>query len=365
MDPVQSLAILSLGAFVTVLVTAAFYAFSVRPRLLEPVDLEVMPLLDERWQAELAEQRDAVEQLNAALARHAAALRAAGVPASGSGDSGDLFAVLRRQSEAIERVSVALEQQAGHLAALDDRLATQAQTLAQVDALRQAVPDLADKLTEQSRLLALVTVRREAAPGDATRDAAEPLVVAADVGLAAAVQQQADQLDTIAGWLDRWTTDNQRRATQLAEHARVLAELDAELSAQTAAHARLEDKVDEHTAMLVTAATERREQAGRLERVLSQLGEMVPLLKKWSSQSASRVRMTGRLTDIKGIGPVYAGKLYEAGIHTFKQLAALTPEEIHTIMNEPKWRARGIDAASWIEQATRFASQAEKVEKLS
>ena len=55
MEPVQAFAILSLGAFVTVLVTALFYVFSVRPRLLEPVPLESVGMLDEAIKADLLE----------------------------------------------------------------------------------------------------------------------------------------------------------------------------------------------------------------------------------------------------------------------------------------------------------------------
>ena len=73
MDPVQALAILSLGAFVTVLVTAIFYIFTVRPRLLEPVPLANTGLLDDSLREELLEQRAAVGALNKALAGGAAA----------------------------------------------------------------------------------------------------------------------------------------------------------------------------------------------------------------------------------------------------------------------------------------------------
>lgn len=53
------------------------------------------------------------------------------------------------------------------------------------------------------------------------------------------------------------------------------------------------------------------------------------------------------LREIKGIGPVYALRLYEAGINTFAELAALTPEEL-----EEKFGVLDIaDPESWIAQA--------------
>jgi predicted flap endonuclease-1-like 5' DNA nuclease len=70
-----------------------------------------------------------------------------------------------------------------------------------------------------------------------------------------------------------------------------------------------------------------------------------------------------RLADIKGIGPSYAGRLYEMGVHTFKQLAALSTEELATMINvrgRPK-----IDAESWIAQAKLFASGRAKAEEAS
>lgn len=60
-----------------------------------------------------------------------------------------------------------------------------------------------------------------------------------------------------------------------------------------------------------------------------------------------------RLADIKGIGPVYEKVLQNAGIDTFEKLAALTPEQLNTLINAPDWRP--IDAESWLEQARLYA----------
>lgn len=67
-----------------------------------------------------------------------------------------------------------------------------------------------------------------------------------------------------------------------------------------------------------------------------------------------------RLQDIKGIGPVFAGLLMEHGVHTFEQLASLTPAELRALVDVPRWRA--IDAEGWIEQARLLASIADKAE---
>lgn len=56
------------------------------------------------------------------------------------------------------------------------------------------------------------------------------------------------------------------------------------------------------------------------------------------------------LTVIKGIGPVFAGRLHEAGIFTYSQLAAQSPERIQSITQVTRW-----DPAGWIAEARKLA----------
>ncbi|MDH7486950.1 MAG: DUF4332 domain-containing protein [Anaerolineae bacterium] len=55
------------------------------------------------------------------------------------------------------------------------------------------------------------------------------------------------------------------------------------------------------------------------------------------------------LSQIKGIGEVFEQKLYQAGIMTFADLAARTPEELKAIIQPEEWQA--LDFADWIAQA--------------
>lgn len=55
------------------------------------------------------------------------------------------------------------------------------------------------------------------------------------------------------------------------------------------------------------------------------------------------------LTQIKGIGPAYAQRLYEAGIKTFADLAAASPEALAAAVDVPDWRRP--DFEHWIAQA--------------
>lgn len=52
------------------------------------------------------------------------------------------------------------------------------------------------------------------------------------------------------------------------------------------------------------------------------------------------------LTAIKGIGPVFAARLNKAGIFTYAQLAAQSPEQIQFITQVTRW-----DPEDWIEAA--------------
>lgn len=61
-----------------------------------------------------------------------------------------------------------------------------------------------------------------------------------------------------------------------------------------------------------------------------------------------------RLVVIKGIGPVYAKLLNDAGITTFAQLAQQTPEQLDEILGAEE-NSRMADVEDWIEQAQALA----------
>jgi predicted flap endonuclease-1-like 5' DNA nuclease len=58
------------------------------------------------------------------------------------------------------------------------------------------------------------------------------------------------------------------------------------------------------------------------------------------------------LESITGIGPVTARRFNDAGITTFAQLAALTPEKLRQISDTGRW-----NPADWIKEARNLASQ--------
>lgn len=335
MDPVQALAILSLGAFVTVLVTAIFYIFTVRPRLLEPVPLTSVGLIDEALREELLEQRAQVQALSEALRQHAAHLETA---ARGTGEDG--FAGLREmliaQRDAIDTLQGLLSAQKQRLDSQDERLGR----LENMFAASQApVAALDERLAHLENLLA------ERLPPARAED------VSPVSGL---LQEQAERLLTLSHRLDEWVMGRSRDHAQLAEHARVLADLDREMAAHASILHRLDERIGEHTTLLVTEAAERRQQVTLLDRVARQVGQLMQMVGQLGAVPLRPGQ--DRLTDIRGIGPVYAGRLYKAGIHTFAQLAAMSPAQVKELLDEPAWRLRSIDVESWIRQAAERAA---------
>jgi predicted flap endonuclease-1-like 5' DNA nuclease len=77
------------------------------------------------------------------------------------------------------------------------------------------------------------------------------------------------------------------------------------------------------------------------------------LQEREAPQPAARRR--DPLIDINGIGPVYEQKLFDAGVSTFEDLAALTPEQVREIIAPQRWQE--IDPASWIAEARQFAQK--------
>ena len=61
------------------------------------------------------------------------------------------------------------------------------------------------------------------------------------------------------------------------------------------------------------------------------------------------------LIDINGIGPVIEKRMFEAGIFTFEQLAAESPERLRTIARLQEWQ--DADPAAWISEARERAAQ--------
>lgn len=122
---------------------------------------------------------------------------------------------------------------------------------------------------------------------------------------------------------------------------------------------KLDARIDEQTDILTQQTQQLGEQRGLLEAISQQVNNLVPSVAEIKAQKPKHKPV--RLTDIDGVGPVYAGLLYEAGVENFQQLAAFTPDELRNLVDVPSWRR--IDAEGWIEQAQQKVAQAEKLEE--
>lgn len=335
---VQTLAIIMVGAFLMVLATAIFYVFAFRPRLKESSSMAMSERIDEELREDLKEQRTALERLNAALARHTLQLENAVLPDEALTG---VHSMLALHADAVKSLTGLVQDQASKIAGIDDRLIHQDVRFERIE--HQLAAQIAD----------LPRVDYDYLTG--------------------VIQTQSDQLAAISRRLEEGAVSQPQTSaahsrrpdstldSTLSEHARILAELDRELAAQATLIQGVGEKVSNHAGLLAAAAEERRHQTTLVERVLDQVAQIVPAVNKLIVTPRAG---QDRLTDIKGIGPVYAARLYEAGIQTFRQLAVMTPEEIHVLMDEPIWRKKSIHPASWIEQARHLASQREKVERI-
>jgi predicted flap endonuclease-1-like 5' DNA nuclease len=76
------------------------------------------------------------------------------------------------------------------------------------------------------------------------------------------------------------------------------------------------------------------------------------------SKAAEAPRGQDQLEEIRGIGPVFATRLKAAGIRTFAELAALTPERIVEIVTPDNTAENNlIDPQDWIRQAHNLAQE--------
>lgn len=122
--------------------------------------------------------------------------------------------------------------------------------------------------------------------------------------------------------------------------AQELEELRAVMSARDEAMKRLEEQVGR---LVQTFQTQRETPAPKVDRA----PEERPVLSVAQFEVA-----TGRkdpLIQIRGIGHLFERKLWNAGVLTFAQLAALTPEDVYEIVQPAEWQR--IEPDRWISEA--------------
>jgi predicted flap endonuclease-1-like 5' DNA nuclease len=415
MDPVLGLAILSLGAFVGVLVTAAFYVSIIRPRILDeteetppsprPIDTTRMMQMI-RSQAGGAGQYD---ELRTTLDDLVQTLE--GGQALSSQKLDDQMARLREindrlgnyyrqfdsvaaylsngiaaQDNRLSKILTQLDQQRGLLtnsnAILEDLKSTSglAALAGRLTSVGEQVNTLADQLLTQEALIREIHTHTTPSDTDdslyrllghqgATMNDLAGRVQAFDEKLGGARSGGSD-LTGLGGEFEDLRQSIAALKTQLASQETAIRRMFEEYSVNKSVgdvlttlreHAhhlgKLDARIDEQTDLLTRSAEREGQHGGLLQSVAQKVDAVdqdIKVIKK-------RPRGKDRLTDIRGIGAVFAGLLNEAGVHTFQQLAALTPDELRNLVHVPAWRR--IDADTWIEQAKLRASSQNKAEE--
>jgi predicted flap endonuclease-1-like 5' DNA nuclease len=104
-------------------------------------------------------------------------------------------------------------------------------------------------------------------------------------------------------------------------------------------------------------------------REVSLPGGPVPVkMEYYENDFDSMVRLTWEraaasdLTKIRGIGPKFASLLTAAGVHTYDDLAALTPAQLEAIVQPAEWQRQQINFDSWIAQAAAMSRTAGPVQ---
>ncbi len=150
----------------------------------------------------------------------------------------------------------------------------------------------------------------------------------------------------IIGWIIEWVIDWLLWRRDEAQLGQRLAEAEAE-------NRRLQAKMAEDEEKLKKLATLEQEMAEcREERRDAEL--TIHQLRADLNELAGQVPpKKDRLERIKGIGATFAQRLRQGGIHTFAQLAELTPERLEELVQVEEWQK--IEPEKWIAEAKELA----------
>ncbi|MBN1934874.1 MAG: hypothetical protein JW934_09425 [Anaerolineae bacterium] len=163
----------------------------------------------------------------------------------------------------------------------------------------------------------------------------------------------------LAGWLAEWYLDTRQREAELSQTGFRVAEpheaepqrtelYEAEpREALAAPDPRIAELID----LVKDALADRQKDIDDLLDRLAQKDTQIDQVQAEFARYAAK--HPDDLTAIKGVGRVYQSRLRDAGINTFAELAASTPERIRTLLQAKPWQK--ISLESWIEQAKALA----------
>jgi predicted flap endonuclease-1-like 5' DNA nuclease len=162
------------------------------------------------------------------------------------------------------------------------------------------------------------------------------------------LQIELDAANSSLGqYKDELGTLNTSLATAQTDRDQLRAELDA---------LRGERAPAQDTLRVQGAETQYKTQLFSLDPPLDDAASRVYLNDTGDQQNNAEITVGERtrdpLIDINGIGPVYEQRLFDAGIYTFAELAAQSPERLRELVGAKSWQETETEA--WIAEAQQF-----------
>ncbi|MBK8899656.1 MAG: hypothetical protein IPM53_00610 [Anaerolineaceae bacterium] len=225
------------------------------------------------------------------------------------------------------------------------------------EALRENLLEAQDRLEELQSLNLMAEEKLAASAAENNRLVGDTQLMEAEIAM---LEVKVEQLSEALKEAECLHTDlEQKAATAEVQYSAVEAEKDlvltqlqeAELAAaeQNARIATLEKQLHE-------AESVRQELEGAKVK-LQTADKHIQRLQDTVEDAHAMMSYSGKneLELIRGIGPAYARRLNEFGIHSFSDLAKCEPEQIATIVKKKNWQA--LDIQKWIDEAKALAAR--------
>lgn len=154
------------------------------------------------------------------------------------------------------------------------------------------------------------------------------------------LRQELEEASALAGQVPQLQVENQA----LAHTVQTAESRGEELKAQVQSLLRQLGETQTLRKQLVGAEDKLRAAAAQVQILQSKLSTVQQVL-DYTGKNQLRL--------IRGIGPAYARRLNEAGIHTLNDLARQSPERLREIVELKKWQA--VEPKEWIDEAQALA----------
>lgn len=225
------------------------------------------------------------------------------------------------------------------------------------EALRENLQEAQERLEELEGLNLMAGEKLSASEAEVNRLVSETQLMEAEIAMQ---QDKAAKLDAALQEAQSRNNDLEQKATTIelqlgtveAEKDQVLNQLqEAELAAaeQNARIATLEKQLNDSETVghELVAAKAKLQTADKHIQELQDTVEDAHAMMSYSGKNELQL--------IRGIGPAYARRLNDFGIHSFSDLARCQPDQVATIIKKKNWQAA--DIQDWIDEAKALAAR--------